>query len=184
MTSQLYCPPLLLSVGSFVGPVALGLALSAGAFVGMAAYALLRASKETGESPELLISRARSRMQAIAGRARSRWESGEVRASWSHQRRAGLRLVAGVLAGQAAILLGMATGSRGLLGPGTAVFAVTVMLVCCLLVNVVLSLLWLAGPAPGGERRLFSPASGDKAAPTTVRELLLPRAAPLPPKSN
>ena len=154
----------LLSVPAIVGPALLGVGLSAGAFAGIAAYALRRASLETGESPFVLVARARTRLLSTVERARARWQSGEVRRSWSRQRRTGLRLVLGVLAGQAALVLGMATSSQSLLGPGTAAFAVTVVVVSCLLANAVLILLWLAGPKPEGEGRFYAPDSGHAAA--------------------
>lgn len=171
----------------FVGPVLLGLVLSAGAFAGIAAYALRRASLESGESQFVLIDRARRQLQTTAGRARERWHSGEVRRIWGRQRGKGLRLVAGVLAGQTAIVLGMATGSKSLLGPGATAFAVTVLVVSFLLANGVLALLWLAGPPPEGEARLFAPPTahlGPEDEPRTLRQLLMPRAAALPPKSH
>lgn len=168
----------------FVGPVLLGLVLSAGAFAGIAAYALRQASLETGESPFVLLDRARRQLQSTADRARARWRSGEVRRLWSRQRSKGLRLVAGTLIGQTAIVLGMATGSKSLLGAGATVFAVTVMVVSCLLANGVLTLLWLAGPTPEGEARLFSQPRGPQAEPVTLRRLLGTGAAARPPKSE
>ena len=167
MQSLFYGPPLLLSA-AIVGPAVLGVVLSAGAFAGIAAYALRQASLETGESQFVLIDRARRQLQTTVERARARWHGGEVRRSWQRQRRTGLRLVSGVLLGQAAILLGMATGSKSLLGPGTAAFAVTVMVVSCLLANAVMTLLWLAGPKPDG--RLFSPSAAQNK-PHTLRQL-------------
>lgn len=173
-----------LSLGQALGPALLGMALSAGAFAAIATYALRMASRETGESEWVLIGRARSRVQDTIGRARTRWESGEVRTSWNRQRRTGLRLVVGVLIGQAAVVLGMATGSKSLLGPGTAAFAVTVTVVTCLLANAVLSLLWLAGPAAEGEARLVA-VSPEKDAPSPLQQLFAPRAGSpaLPPKN-
>ena len=170
-----------------VAPALLGLVLSAAAFAAIAAYALRRASLETGESQFVLVERARARLAATLGRARARWLSGEVRRSWSRQRSKGLRLVAATLVGQTTIVLGMATGSKSLLGAGATAFAVTVMAVSFLLANGVLALLWLAGPSPGGEAGLFGRPAGYLAPekPRTLRELLqLPRAAALPPKSK
>jgi hypothetical protein len=168
----------------FAGPALLGLALSAGAFAGIAAYALRRASLESGESQFVLIERARRQLQSTAERARERWHNGEVRRIWNRQRSKGLRLVAATLIGETAIILGMATGSKSLLGPGATAFAVTVMVVSCLLANGVLTLLWLAGPPPEGEAWLFPQPVGPQAEPLTLRQLLGGHTAALPPKSE
>jgi hypothetical protein len=65
-------PPLPSSAPAIVAPALLGLVLSAGAFAGIAAYALRRASQETGESQFMLIGRARVRLQTTVERARAR----------------------------------------------------------------------------------------------------------------
>jgi hypothetical protein len=143
--------PLLLSTGTaLLGATLLGIGLSAGVFAAAVGYGLFKRSRETGESVGVLLQRLRADLAATGERAQARWKAGVVRAAWRTQRRAVLRAGGGLLAAELLVVLGVATSRNSWLGAGNVWFAVTVMVLACLLVNSVLALLWLAGPKEEG----------------------------------
>lgn len=155
--------PLLLSSG-LVGPALLGIGLSAGVFTGLVGYALHKRSLETGESYPVLLTQLRADLVATVERARSRWRSGAVRATWRSHRRNVLRVGAALLAGEGVLVGSIATSKGGFLGEGNIWFAGTVVVLACLLANSVLGLLWLAGPKPEQKEQHFYSHNGEQLA--------------------
>ena len=159
-------PPLPVQT-DFLSAILLGGGMSVAAFVLIVAYTVNAVSKETNQSPVLVLGRLTSQVSSNVARARERWVLGQVRSSWQAEK-AGLRLpLALVLLVELFLIsssvLVLATSRSLWAGPGLGVFGGTVLLSTCILFNGVLLLLWMAGPHPDEPafayrlRQLFQP---------------------------
>lgn len=195
-------PPPLPVQTDFLSAILLGGGMSAAAFVLIVAYTVNAVSKETNQSPLLVMGQLTSQVRSNVTRARERWVLGQVRGSWADEK-AGLRLpLALVLLVELFLIsssvLVLSNGRSAWAGLGLGVFGGTVLLSTCALFNGALVLLWMAGPhadEPAFSTRLRAfiqpkglpkgPAATPGALPgrPKPRILVLPARAGVPPGS-